>query len=283
MFRRDFSARDIHVTWQVMRRNGVGSYADARRVWGRPWACLTVVLWTTGLSSTLVQASLRTPSSVSISSIDPVPAPGPFEIYLDPSETQVGLGPEGFDASLRIRGMPEEGLFSFGVKVTFPEHLLRVEGPASIRLPAELDFNGPLGAGALRLLGPGVAAFKGTVDLSSLSLRPFTGDVLATVHFVANDPTQTGTGRLGLEPFRTLGDTESIFVTSSGQVLDDQTLLVGGQFTVIPEPGTGWLLGAGFLAGGYWWNHHRKSGPKADHKAHPPTNPHAVRMEGGSR
>lgn len=261
----------------------MGSNADARRELGRPWVCLTVALWTTGLTSTQVQASLPAPLSVGISSSDPVPAPGPFEIYLDPSETQVGFGPEGFDASLRIRGMPEEGLFSFGVQVTFPEKLLRVEGPGSIRLPAELDFNGPFGAGAFRLLGPGVAAFKGTVDLSSLSLRPFTGDVLATVHFVANDPTQTGTGRLGLEPFRTLGDTESIFVTSSGQVLDEQTLLVGGQFTVIPEPGTGWLLGAGFLAGGYWWNHHRKSGLKADPKTNQPTNPDAGRTEGGFR
>jgi len=233
----------------------------------------------TGLLLAQAQASIGTPTPYGVLPSGPAPAPGPFELYLDPSESLVGLGPEGFDAAVRVRGMPEEGLFSFGIRVTFPDNLLRLDGPAAIRLPAELDFNGPFGSGALRSIEPGVASFKGTVDLSTLTLRPFTGDILATVHFVAKDPNQTGTGQLGLEPYRTLGDTESIFVTSSGQVLDGQASFVGGQFTVIPEPGTGWLLGAGFLAGGYWWKHHRKVGQNSGRSEHEAQ----VQTEAGAR
>lgn len=173
----------------------------------------------------------------------------PFEVYVDPRESVVNAATATFDASIRMRGLPEEGLFSYGVQVFYPTDILAVAGPGSVSLVEALDFNGPFRLGALKSLSPGVVGIKGTVDLGTPTLTPYTGELLATVHFQLASPTTFGKGTLELTEFRTLGPAESIFVTPSGSVLDSGVTFQGGSFSVIPEPSPSWLLGIGLVAG----------------------------------
>ncbi len=138
---------------------------------------------------------------------DPPPGPVPFEIFVDPPQTTLGLGATSFEARIRMRGAPAEGLFSYGVQLTFPSELLKLEGDSPIIVPADLDHNGPVLGGALRFTGDGTASVKGTVDFQSSSLQPYLGDLLATVRFAPVDASKPGSGHLNLDFFRTLGST----------------------------------------------------------------------------
>lgn len=170
---------------------------------------------------------------------------GTVELYVDPVHSKPEFGVTGFDASIRLRGLPPEGLFSYGVLLSYPANLLTVAGLEDVQLPRELDFNGPNGAGASREIGVGYAAVKGTVDLLSTTVEPYHGEWLATFRLASVNPFQTASGRLEVSIYRTLGNSESVFVTGAGEVLDSGVVLTGGTFAVIPEPGVLGLLALG--------------------------------------
>lgn len=178
------------------------------------------------------------------------PLPTPFEIYVDPLVLRSGLGATALEANVRLRGVPADGLYSYGIRLAYSADLLRIDGASSIEVPSFLDHNGPVDGGALRLSGDGFAAVKGTIDIQSPSLQPYTGELLATFRLVPVNPLKTGTSPLELSVFRTLGDSESIFVTGTGGVLDGNLTLTGGQVVITPEPGTSALLGLGIALGG---------------------------------
>jgi len=167
---------------------------------------------------------------------------GTFELYVDPVHSTPGLGVTRFEASVRLRGLPSEGLFSYGVLLSYPANLLTVAGLGDIQLPRELDFNGPNGAGASREVGVGYAAVKGTVDFLGATVNPYRGELLATFRLDSVNPFQAASGRLEVSIYRTLGDSESVFVTGAGGVLDKGAVLTGGTFAMIPEPGALALL-----------------------------------------
>ncbi len=170
---------------------------------------------------------------------------GTFELYVDPVHSKPAFGVTRFDASVRLRGLPPEGLFSYGVLLSYPANLLTVAGLEDIQVPGELDFNGPNGAGASREIGVGYTAVKGTIDLLATTINPYRGELLATFRLASVNPFQTASGRLEVSIYRTLGDSESVFVTGTGGVLDSGAVLTGGTFAVIPEPGVLGLLALG--------------------------------------
>ena len=57
-----------------------------------------------------------------------------------------------------------EGLFSFGVRLVYDPILGGVVSEDAILVPPALDYNGAQGPGALKAIGQGFAAVKGTVD-----------------------------------------------------------------------------------------------------------------------
>lgn len=134
------------------------------------------------------------------------------------------------------------GLFSYGVRLVFdPAEVLRVT-PAGVNVPAELDFNGVRGPGALRQVGPGFAAVKGTVDFAADPVRYYSGVVLATF---AVTPLRMEDCALSLELFRTLGPDEQVFVGGDGTKLDDTLRFGSARLWVVPEPSAAvlWLAG----------------------------------------
>src|SRR5262245_37049446 len=87
---------------------------------------------------------------------------------------------ETFSAKILIDPVPASGLSSFGVKLSFDPGNAAVAGLASVSVPAELDFNGVAGDGAVKVTGPGFAATKGTINFFSPGLQPYAGPLLAT-------------------------------------------------------------------------------------------------------
>ena len=55
---------------------------------------------------------------------------------------------------------PSSGLFSYGVRLTFPSISVSAVASEAILVPPPLDFNGTLGAGALRQIEAGALAVQ---------------------------------------------------------------------------------------------------------------------------
>lgn len=88
---------------------------------------------------------------------------------------------------------------------------------------------------------------KGTVDPSVLPPKGYTDSLLAT--FVLTDLSTKvgGSYPLQLELFRTLGATESVFVTAGGEQLDARLVFGSAMVDVIPEPSLVALVVLGLL------------------------------------
>jgi hypothetical protein len=155
------------------------------------------------------------------------------------SSVQIPLA-SALDVTVSMEGPVPFGLFSYGLR-------LIVHGPAgapavqplAIIPPADLDFNGVLGAGATRVLTSAAAGIKGTVDVLRNPVQYYTGTELATFRLFFP---VAANYQLTLEPFNTLGPTESIFVSGNGTVLDRRIQFGTAVVNVVPEP-QAWLLG----------------------------------------
>jgi hypothetical protein len=123
------------------------------------------------------------------------------------------------------------GLFSFGVKITFPT---TDAAPASVTVDPALNFLA-FTAGASTTLSSGVVAAKGNIDLSTNI--PYSGTHL--MNFTLNNLAGPGSHyTLTLELNRTLGPTEDVFVDGTGTALDTSITFGVASVTVTPEPAT---------------------------------------------
>jgi hypothetical protein len=122
---------------------------------------------------------------------------------------------ELFSANALIDPVPLSGLSSFGVATTFND---TNASSISVNSPADLDFNGVNGPGAVKAIQSGFAAAKGTVDFFKSPAKAYDGSLLATFTFKDLAP---GPYQLILAPFNTLGPTEQIFVNGEGIAFDN--------------------------------------------------------------
>ena len=120
------------------------------------------------------------------------------------------------------------GLFSFGVKVTF--NGLQA-GAASITVPEELDHLG-FDPGAAEVTASSFAAAKGNIDM--LAFVPYRGTLLATVRLADLAPASS-TYQLHLDFYRTLGPGEQVFLDGAGNVLDQAVSFGTTTIRVVPQ------------------------------------------------
>ncbi len=143
------------------------------------------------------------------------------------------------------QGIPS-GLFSFGIKITFPTSLGEVVSVADITVPEELNSDG-LNGPAAKAIGAGFAAVKGALPLSATA--GYTGAHLASFNLTTNHQA-VGSFAIGLEIYRTNGNNENVYIAypvppaSEAIVLDDRLVfasaLVGIGFPL--ELKRGWNL-----------------------------------------
>lgn len=145
-----------------------------------------------------------------------------------------------FPVTVQLNGAIAAGLFSFGVKLVYDPQMGRVVDEASIQVPPQLDFNGVAGPAAFRAVGDGFAGVKGTVDALANPPQSYFGSVLAVFYLTGYS---LGDDALRLEPFNTLGPSESIFVSGDGHVLDPFLHFEPAQLHFVPEPSSLYLLG----------------------------------------
>ncbi|MGV3771804.1 MAG: PEP-CTERM sorting domain-containing protein [Verrucomicrobiales bacterium] len=152
---------------------------------------------------------------------------------------------------------PAAGLFSYGVR-------LRSESPdldfssSTVNVPSVLNFNGPLGPGALIETSGNSIGIKGTVDTSSDAIEFYSSPLLATFTSPLLLGEQGSSAQFSLEFFRTVGPSETLFVDGLGNNLDGQILFDTATITVVPEPSTIVLVVAGLFAWQarqYWGSH----------------------------
>lgn len=146
------------------------------------------------------------------------------------------------DATLPEDTLPD-GLFSYGLKLTFDPAEASVVDSSAIHVPAALDFSG-VGPGAIRNVGSGFAAVKGNVSFSTFV--PYDGTTLAT--FQVKDLGGMAPYVLGIEIYRTLGPSEAVFVDGQAVVLDSALSFRTSSVTPVPEPGVAGLLLVGLVA-----------------------------------
>lgn len=140
-----------------------------------------------------------------------------------------------FLVTVAIEPSSLSGLFSYAVRLNMDDLRARVSGAAGISVPAALGFNGVEGAGALKAVGTGFAAVKGTVDFFASPVVYYSGSQLAI--FTLTDRSATfGQYTLSLEGYNTLGPTESLFVDGAGTVLDKSITFGTATVNVVPEP-----------------------------------------------
>ena len=161
-------------------------------------------------------------------------------IHLDQDEYFVNPG-EAFDAQvlldandLTLGDQPlASGLFSYGLRLTFNSIDAHVEDTTQINVPPELDFNG-FDAGAIKDLGDGFAAVKGTID--AVAFEPYYGTLLATVSITDLTPPNLAPDyyTMNMEIYRTLGPSEQVFLDFTGECLDD--VITFESATVIVAP-----------------------------------------------
>lgn len=145
-----------------------------------------------------------------------------------------GLG-EIIPVRVELKSTLPVGLFSYGLRLVYAPELGGVVDVTAISAPAELDFDGVAGPGARKEVGAGFGAIKGTVDFFADPARFYSGTLLATFNVSCN---RLGDYLLALELYRTLGPTESVFVSGEGVSLDELLEWGTATLTVIPEPRT---------------------------------------------
>lgn len=201
------------------------------------WGLLGVML-TSSISPAALPPSSAVPSAV---------PPAGFVLKFTQDRYFVGINDLVLEVSLVITPVPREGVVSYGVSLGFDPSVFRVD-PGSLHVPPELDFNGIVGPGALREVGPGYAAIKGTVDLLTANLVRYDASLIAVFGLVPLRREIGLSGSLSLDLYRTLGPGESVFVGGDGSVYDSQLSFGTATFTFVPEPSATHLFGLGIGA-----------------------------------
>lgn len=173
----------------------------------------------------------------------PLCGQGFFDVRFDKSEYVV-MPASHTAVKIELGSAIPEGLFSYGVRLVYDSILGRMVNEDDIFVPPPIDYNGAQGPGAIRAVGGGFAAVKGTVDALSIPAVYYAGTELVTFNVAALIP---GDYTLSLELYRTLGPTESVFVSGSGVVLDSQLRFGTAVLHVVPEPASVFLVGSGLL------------------------------------
>lgn len=133
------------------------------------------------------------------------------------------------------------GLFSFGLQMTFPAADATANGVAVV--PA-LNFFG-FAAGASTVVGSGHIDAEGNIDQVGL-LLPYTGSSLATAMLQNNAPVGSVYFlQLALHPHF---PTEQLFLDGAGNVLDSTMVFGSARVVVIPEPSALCLAALGACA-----------------------------------
>jgi hypothetical protein len=101
---------------------------------------------------------------------------------------------------------------------------------------------GTFGEGLNLIVGPGSAGAKGSVDPSVLPPQGYTGSALASFQITDLSLAPGKSYQLRLELFRTLGPTESVFVSGQGDQLDGNISFGTAFVEVVPEPSIFWIL-----------------------------------------
>lgn len=140
-----------------------------------------------------------------------------------------------------------EGLFSFGVSVGFDVGNASVTDVNSVGVVGALNHFG-VSDGAFIQVNTQSASAKGNIDQAASPLVSYDGTELATIS-LNNLLAAPATYQLTLSEFRTLGDTEQIFIDGTGTVLDDSITFGTAIVRVVPEPvlGTTTLVTIGLL------------------------------------
>jgi hypothetical protein len=93
-----------------------------------------------------------------------------------------------------------------------------------------------------------MAGAKGSVDPAVLPPQGYADPTLVTFSMTDLSRTAGKSYQLRLGLFRTLGPTESVFVSGNGEKLDDELTFGTATVEIIPEPaGLFWMTMGGFL------------------------------------
>ncbi len=157
-------------------------------------------------------------------------SPAQHQIHFDKPVYKITRG-QSFEVQVLID--PAPGLSSYGVAASFPDGNASVSNATAILLPTDLEFNGVRGGGAVKSVGPGFAAFKGTVDFAPSPAPIHNTNILATITL---QDLGVGSYTLNLSFFNTLGLTEQIFVDGVGNVLDPQIAFASALVEYITPP-----------------------------------------------
>lgn len=169
----------------------------------------------------------------------------PVRIDFDQPHYQASLGTP-IAIRTRLDAPVPAGLFSYGLRLVFDPRAGGLITEGGIITPAPLNFNGVEGPGALKSIETDNAAVKGTIDVFADPQVYFAGTDFVVFDISFSNP---GEYELGLASFRTLGPTESIFVSGDGTDLDDLIQFGTATLTVVPEPGVARLV----ILGGFAW------------------------------
>ncbi len=151
---------------------------------------------------------------------------------------------ETISIGIELKSTLPVGLFSYGVRLVYSPELGGVADVSGISVPPDLDFDGVLGPGARKEVGAGFGAVKGTVDIFANPVRFYSGHLLAVFDVTC---VSLGEHVLGLEIYRTIGPTETVFVRGDGVPLDEYVRFDTATLTVIPEGRTSCLLLVGMI------------------------------------
>lgn len=143
---------------------------------------------------------------------------------------------------------PSSGLFSYGVRLTFPSISLAAAPSDAITVPAPLDFNGVLGVGALKQIESNLMAVKGTVRPDPL-VEAYKSELLAIFNLQITGARLGDSIPLELDIFRSIGTTETVFVDGEGNDLDSRITFGSAVVTIVPEPSTLLLLALPMVVG----------------------------------
>jgi hypothetical protein len=134
------------------------------------------------------------------------------------------------DADDRIVGdqILAAGLFSYGVMITFDNTGAEVPSSSAIKAPAELDYNG-FEQGALKAVGAGFAAVKGTINMNNF--QPYFGTLISSISITITAAPMS-TFPLAMQIYRTTGPNEDVFNDFNGVKLDDNMEIMPSNVTV---------------------------------------------------
>lgn len=178
--------------------------------------------------------------------------------YVTPGETfQLNIHIDGDDQTLGNAFEPlPQGLFSYGVSVTYPTGLATVPSGDQITPVAPLNYFG-LAPNALKEVTSTSTMIKGNIDVFAGVYH--TDSLLVTIQ-VTNLAPVSSSYWLDLDEWRTLGANEQIFINGAGVALDttpSTDLFSPALVIVVPEPSSLWMLNVAALGAGGARRRHR--------------------------